>query len=228
MKFRFLSFVIGLFVTLTTTAQDDAIMNPEGDNLIWDFDFTYAANGGQLLEIKAYNNGDSIPVYTKYVTVRNDSDEIDVFSYLTMGAAFERVAATVANGKLMVSWRTATEDNSKEFVVEGSADGQQWQSLGTVQSKSSNGNAVEPLEYDLQLQFPLSSAAVGMGGLLLLTITCSRWIRLLMIVAVVLTVGACSKKDQIAGAGKTVYVRIAQHERDGTTGYSKVVKVVYK
>ncbi|MCF3109494.1 hypothetical protein LL912_11995 [Niabella sp. CC-SYL272] len=229
MKLRFLCFFIGLLAALTGTAQNDTIPNAGDDNLIWDLDITYAANGSKLLEIKVYDNEDSIPVYTKYVTIKDDNDEVAVLDYLRMGAAFGRIAATAANGRLMVSWQTVTEENSKEFVVEGSADGQQWEALGTIQSKSSNGSSAESLEYGLQLKLPVSFAAIGMGGLLLLTVTRSRRTKLLMIAAVVLVVGACRKKDQMAtaGTGKTEYVRIAQHEKDGAIGYSKAVKVTY-
>ncbi|MBO9594875.1 MAG: hypothetical protein J7599_18370 [Niabella sp.] len=154
-------------------------------------------------------------------------DDIVVPGDVPLGVQFESVTAAIAGGNLQVNWRTGSEENNKEFVVEGSADGKVWTALGKLESKGVDGNAAQPLDYSLLLSLPASFAAIGLGGFLLLTVTRSRWMRAFMILAIVIAAGACAKNEQILEAkSQTAFIRIAQYDKNGAVSYSKVVKVM--
>lgn len=147
---------------------------------------------------------------------------------IPLPSAFENISVSTKSGKLVVNWRTLTEKNNKEFIVEGSKDGQNWTAIGKLDSKAMNGNSDLPIDYSLALNIPVSLAAIGLGGLFLLTLVRSRWARALALVVIVVAVGACLKDGSTVEAekGDIAYVRVAQHTQDGGVSYSKVIKVV--
>lgn len=142
--------------------------------------------------------------------------------------AFENMNAVKKNNQLEVNWTTASENNCKEFVVEGSSDNVNWTAIGKLDSKAVNGTSSGPLDYSLVIGLPVAAAALGMGGLFLLTLARSRWARVLALVAIVVAAGACLKDNKAAALenGAVGFVRVAQHDKEGLVSYSKVIKVV--
>ncbi len=55
-----------------------------------------------------------------------------------------------------LTWTTATEQNNKGFVVERSADGMSWKTIGTVNSQAINGNSNTKLEYSYTDKLPVT------------------------------------------------------------------------
>ena len=153
-------------------------------------------------------------------------------SFFTPGSlpvTFESITAGKKNGQLVINWRTATENNCKEYVVEGSRDNVNWTVIGKLDSKAVNGTSNEPLDYSLVLSLPVAAAALGLGGLFFLTLVRSRWARALALVVIVVAAGACLKdgKSVDVEKGDVGYIRIAQYDKDSNTpSYSKVIKVV--
>ncbi|MGJ7033645.1 hypothetical protein [Niabella hirudinis] len=146
-----------------------------------------------------------------------------------LSAAFESITAVKANDQIKINWTTASEINSKEFVVEGSRDNVNWTAIGKLDSKAVDGNSTGPLNYTLTIGLPVAMAALGMGGLFLLTLVRSRWARVLALVVIVLAAGACLKdgKSVDVEKGEVGYVRIAQYDKDSQIPtYSKIIKVV--
>ena len=56
----------------------------------------------------------------------------------------------------LLQWQMATESNNKGFAVQRSSDGQNWQTIGFVNSKAANGNSAQPLSYQYTDNAPLS------------------------------------------------------------------------
>ncbi|SDE35335.1 hypothetical protein SAMN04487894_1414, partial [Niabella drilacis] len=143
-------------------------------------------------------------------------------------AVFGPIQAYWKDGVLYVIWNTLTEENCKEYTVEGSMDGKNWKALGTVLSKAKGGTSTTPLDYEFSTGAgALAVAGMGLAALLLLPAVRGRSSRWLLAVAAVLTIAACSKKmtDEIAAGEKPAYIRIAQKDINGTVSYSKVIKV---
>ncbi|SDE07348.1 hypothetical protein [Niabella drilacis] len=147
----------------------------------------------------------------------------------SLPVTFEKITAVRDNNQIRVNWTTASETNCKEYVVEGSRDNVNWTAIGKLDSKAVNGTSSTPLDYSLSIGLPVAMAALGMGGLFLLTLVRSRWARALALVVIVLAAGACLKDGQSVDVekGEVGYIRIAQYDKDSNTpAYSKVIKVV--
>ncbi|SDE07374.1 hypothetical protein [Niabella drilacis] len=152
-----------------------------------------------------------------------------IFPSGSLPVTFEKITAVRDNNQIKINWTTASETNCKEYVVEGSRDNVNWTAIGKLDSKAVNGTSSTPLDYSLSIGLPVAMAALGMGGLFLLTLVRSRWARALVLVVIVLAAGACLKDGQTVDVekGAVGYVRIAQYDKDSNTPhYSKVIKVV--
>jgi len=55
-----------------------------------------------------------------------------------------------------LQWQTATESNNKGFAIQRSIDGQNWQTIGFVNSQTANGNSAQPLNYQYTDNSPLN------------------------------------------------------------------------
>ena len=141
---------------------------------------------------------------------------------------FGPISAYWKDGVLHVKWNTLTEENCKEYIVEGSIDGKNWKALGAVLSKAANGTSTTPLDYEFSTSAgALAVAGIGLAGLLLLPSVRRKRTKWLVAIAAVLTIAACTKQvaDEIATGDQPAYIRIAQKDIDGTLRYSKVHKV---
>ncbi|WP_300597062.1 hypothetical protein [Niabella sp.] len=142
---------------------------------------------------------------------------------------FESITAVKKNNQIQINWTTASENNSKEYVVEGSSDNVNWTAIGKVDSKAVNGISSEPLDYSLTIGLPVSVAALGLGGLFMLTLVRSRWARVLALLVIVVAAVSCLKdgKSVDVEKGSVGYIRIAQYDKDSNIpAYSKVITVV--
>ncbi|MCH5599009.1 hypothetical protein [Niabella ginsengisoli] len=150
---------------------------------------------------------------------------------LALPVTIGSVTATLSNGRLLVNWTTVNETNNREFVVEGSVDGNEWTAIGKVPSKAPGGQSSETLEYELSSDL----ASIALGGLslamlLLLPVCRSRRLRFVMMLAAVLCIGACGKnaREIEATTSQIGYIRVANYDIDGNVQYSKTVKVIHK
>ncbi|WP_420149291.1 hypothetical protein, partial [Spirosoma sp.] len=204
---------------------------PDGVTIIG-FPTTGAFDEVQLTVNGLGSVGNSLEVYRAFVSA-------DAALPVDFGA----LSAVFQNGALLVNWSTLSENNNKEFVVEGSADGTTWVKLGTVASKAANGNSDTAIEYSFSktLQelavlsgFSLISVILLMGLVLMICPSLKRktafMLTPVLAIAMTFTLFSCSKSDKSYEVGDkpVAYIRIAQVDKDGTTSYSKVVKVVDK
>ncbi len=61
------------------------------------------------------------------------------------------------HGNVKLDWQTSTESNSSHFVVERSADGTEWQSVGTVKAA---GNSISSVSYAFEDALPISGKSM--------------------------------------------------------------------
>ena len=200
----------------------------------------------QLVYFKTTNDFDEVKLTVNDLV--GIGSELQVYSAFVSGQAvlpvtFGDVSAVYQNGMLSLNWSTISETNNKEFIVEGSVDGKTWTKLGRVASKASAGNSDTPIQYDFSKSvqelialsgFSLLSMILVVGLALLMFPAIKRKSALMLTpvlaIAMTLTLFACSKSDSspVVGEKPVTYIRIAQVDKDGTTSYSKVVKVVYR
>ncbi|HEX7757518.1 MAG TPA: hypothetical protein VF421_19370 [Niabella sp.] len=163
------------------------------------------------------------------------ANEVRIYgAYVSTDAAlpvsFGPVSAIIKDGSLSVNWETVTENNCKEFQIEASTDGKIWKAIHTTLSKAKDGNASSPLEYNFtQSLSGLALAGIGLMALLAMPLVRNRFVKGILMIAFLIAVGiSCNKnRDQVDTAGDTsLYIRIAQYDKDGHVNYSKVVKAV--
>jgi len=67
--------------------------------------------------------------------------------------------ASLVNGKVALTWGTESEINNNEFIVQRSVDGSnQFENIGTVDSKSNAGYSTSPLSYSFTDVSPIAKA----------------------------------------------------------------------
>ncbi|MCH5719199.1 hypothetical protein [Niabella hibiscisoli] len=99
-----------------------------------------------------------------------------------------------------------------------------------MKSNAVNGNADTVLSYDLDIDIKGSRWLISAAGLLLLLLSFSKYKKVLSVFTL-LTLSCllygCSKSSLPAeDLNTTIYVRIAQIDKDGAMSFSKAVKVV--
>lgn len=161
---------------------------------------------------------------TKYFAAIDDNFVVPV--------GLSNLTASIANDRLSVSWITNTENNNSHFDIEISKDGNEFTKVGTVLSKTNNGNSSASLEYAFSIEMN-KTLLMGLGGLmslLLLPLFKGNKKKYIFGIAILLVAGTllfnsgCKKIDTSGYYhGHKVMVRIVQVDKDGTKTISKVV-----
>ncbi|MCH5720376.1 hypothetical protein [Niabella hibiscisoli] len=69
---------------------------------------------------------------------------------LVLPVSFGAITAKIIGGQLTVNWSTLKETNNDRFEIEASVDGENFTTIGTVDSKATNGNSDRDLEYQFE------------------------------------------------------------------------------
>lgn len=159
------------------------------------------------------------------------------FDYDVLPVSFGNILAKMDGNALLVQWTTLKEENNSSFEIEASANGKDFTKVGAVVSKAKEGNSDTSLEYSFTLQLNgtmLSGLAVLIPLLAVFAWNMCKRRRmvlsvLLLTVACTWLITGCTKQGLEVNASNTsIYVRIAQVDKDGTKSYSKVVVAQYK
>ncbi|SDD63716.1 choice-of-anchor Q domain-containing protein [Niabella drilacis] len=140
---------------------------------------------------------------------------------------FGSFRATLKNGQLLFNWNTETETNNDHFLVQVSADGASWETVGTVQSKATTGNSHTVLEYAITI--PLTMLGLSAGFLSLGAMAYKRRRRALPVAAFLVCIlsFACHKTGIVKSAETgTLFARLVQVDKDGAQRVSKTIQVV--
>lgn len=148
-------------------------------------------------------------------------------------AFFGNITAYISENVLFVNWTTLSEENTKSFIIQASADGKNFTDIGTTTSKSKNGSSNSELQYSYSLPFKSFAGIAGIGMLLLSSLLVGMRRKKVAffggILSIILFSMSCSKNNSELPEsikGGTKYVRIVSVDYDGVTTNSKVVKVV--
>lgn len=152
----------------------------------------------------------------------------------SLSAKFGEISAKIINNQLVVSWNTLAESDNSHFYVEVSKDGSNFKRINqeVIQSKVTSGNSDSLVSYQFTIDINSTAAVLGLSLLGLGIFGFSgnrRYLRFLIVLIgfFALGFGACSKsQDAIKSGTESLFVRIAQVDKDGTVTYSKVIKAV--
>ncbi|MGE6221826.1 choice-of-anchor R domain-containing protein [Nubsella zeaxanthinifaciens] len=137
------------------------------------------------------------------------------------------------SGILSASWKTASEKNNSHFILQGSTDGKEWSNLATKNAVSNGDNGAEyNTEIDLKT---VSIAGFGLVGLFLFPFYNRRSRIIAAFIVCSLFIVSCSKQSdelslkteslKVGSLKGTIYLRLAQVDKDGTVNYSHVISV---
>lgn len=142
---------------------------------------------------------------------------------------FGTITSFIRNGILYVNFSTLKEGNNDHFIIEGSADGVSFKELGTIASQSGNSDTVLDYEFSLDLSSASFAGLMALGLLAFVSFNKGRKrLAILAIASLLLSSLSCKKVIDINPDEHSLYVRIAQVDKDGVKSYSKVVKVLVR
>ena len=145
--------------------------------------------------------------------------------------SFGTVEAVVKNNQLKVHWETQTETNNDHFNIEASKDGKTFTSIATIQSKAADGNSSQTIRYEWTSGKAFALAALPLIAFVLVSLVSFRCrktvlLGLALVAGISIATVSCNKSTDEISTSESYYIRIAQVNKDGSTTYSKVVKVV--
>ncbi|WP_018631087.1 hypothetical protein [Niabella aurantiaca] len=173
------------------------------------------------------NAGDATPVFLARFSIPT-----------ALPAKFGTINALWNKAGLTIKWRTESETHNSHFNIEFSEDGRTFTEVATMASKHTNGHATAATDYTIFLPAGENGVRAAALPVALLLIT-AGWVAsikrrpglYLLASAVIATLmfSACKKhfNDAVNRQGDTVFIRIAQVDKDGkTAGHSKVIRAV--
>lgn len=147
---------------------------------------------------------------------------------------FGNINAIRKGNNLEISWVTTTEANNSHFEIEASIDGKNFTTIKTIESKATNGNSNSTINYDVTLGKDALGLVLGISLFVVISFMSSgrrkRWAKIsLLALATFIITNACNKNDLPEDPGTdTLFIRIAQVDKDGTKQYSQIVQVINK
>lgn len=118
----------------------------------------YSITGSSLLYVD--NNLANLATGYYYIDITNGSSRMVTapvwYTRSDLGAlpiTFSSFVAQKQDKKVKLSWSTEQEINSSHFIIERSADGRNWQSIGNITAAGTSSNHLEYIAYD---NFPLN------------------------------------------------------------------------
>ena len=148
---------------------------------------------------------------------------------------FGKIDAIYSDGELIVNWTTLNENNVDHFDIEISKDGNNFNKIGTISSKATDGNSAQTIEYNFKSQRVQFSFVWGIGIIMLLSFllvyrrrkatVASRVVVILLVGILIMFSPSCTKPmDQLAGKSGKIFIRIVEVDKSGIISYSKVIQ----
>jgi hypothetical protein len=97
----------------------------------------------------AANNVKRIRLITDELLYYNNFELVDINAMSTLPLRWLQFTATMQEKAVILNWRTATEQGTKDFLVQHSIEGREWQNIGTVMAAGvSGGEQVYSFQHD--------------------------------------------------------------------------------
>ena len=134
-------------VTLTKTSGIGTVPTVTFTNIAT-FNFSKAAHttSSGYADVAFKRNADNSTTFF-VVTAQNYIGAVKTSVALTLPVSLTSFNGSLVKGQSTLAWSTASESNSKGFEILRSTDGQNFASVGFVNSKGENGNSATVLDY---------------------------------------------------------------------------------
>ncbi len=126
-------------------------------------------------------------------------------------------AKLAINGNIELNWQTSNETNNSHFNIQISNDGKNFNTVATISSKAINGNSSEPINYNFNMALN-HTALAGFSLLILFFLPAikNRMMKVAITVLCITAIAACTK-DSSTTNEQTLYLKLLQVDKDGTT-----------
>jgi hypothetical protein len=112
----------------TTTGYFYDLHADEANGWVYYIDWLAEANTFNLLRKVPVNGGTPTTVYV----AENNLYSVTMYQSATLPVTWASADAVLVNGKTELRWTTASEQHTKDFIVQHSTDGQRWKDVGVV------------------------------------------------------------------------------------------------
>lgn len=169
---------------------------------------------------------------TLYAASLSGNTIYKVLDNAALPVTFGTIKATRKDANLYINWTTQSETNNSHFEIEASVDGKNFTAIKTVDSKTIDGNSSSTINYEVTLGKDNLDMVLGISLLAVLLIAGFKSGKKqgqvsLLVLAFFIIANACNKRDVAKDPGEdTLFIRIAQVDKDGTKRYSQTVQVV--
>jgi len=185
---------------------------------------TYNCSQGLYIQIVPRSNG---------TCGGNPCSDPVTFDPSSLPVKFSALQAQKTNQHIQVQWQSQQEQGVKNYSIEASRDGINWTSLGTVAPKSENGTSNEAIDYQFIVDLGgITFAGIAFAFLLIPAFGFKLNLKKQALIAISLFVlAACAKSDAVPTASddtENIWIRVVQHDINGGSTVSKVVKVANK
>lgn len=187
------------------------------------------ADAGFPADIVAFGEAEN---GTLYAASLSGNTIYKVLDNAALPVTFGTIKAARKGTNLHINWTTEAENNNSHFDIEGSVDGKTFAAIKTVDSKAIGGNSSSAINYELTISKNNLGTMLGISLLAVVTFAGFRsgkkWrLSSLLVLALFIIVSACNKRDVAKDTGDdTLFIRIAQVDKDGAKRYSQTVQVV--
>lgn len=155
-------------------------------------------------------------------------------TYITP-VSFGLITANIKNNILNINWITQTEENNHHFDIEISKDGNNWKTIGKINSAALNGNSDIELKYEYHQSLTDVEALLSISALFgLFTLGLgygkNKYLNILLICFVFLlgiTSGCNKTKGSLEVETNTkIWVRIVQFDKDGKQKVTPIIQAI--
>lgn len=167
--------------------------------------------------------------------LRGQAEDYTVIISGALPVTFGTINGSIKNNTLNINWTTLSEKNIDYFEIQTAADGKNFKTVGTVKSKSADGNSNTQLSYQFTQNASGPSALfislLSLSGVLMLVIK-NRKKQLgvgALVALIALNIWSCKKHEVVQeNSTKSIYVRILQVDKDGVKTEIKTFKADQK
>lgn len=175
----------------------------------------------------------AIPIRQKLINEKGWTINNDQYTAVcgVLPVTFGTVTAFLKNNQLTVNWETLSETACDRFIVQTSVDGKNFTDIGTLKSKSADGNSSEVLSYNFES--PVLPITAAFSAILLTSCLYTRKRKALLVLifsTIIALAWSCNRNsaELATNANNYKFIRIVQIDKDSSLHYSKVISIIEK
>ncbi|TXH23487.1 MAG: carbohydrate-binding protein [Chitinophagaceae bacterium] len=181
-----------------------------------------SAYSGALLSIDFSNSSTANSNYFRI-------DDVQLISDTKLPIVFGNLKGFIKDQQLKIQWEMLQEENSRNFEIQVSDDGEHFKTIQTIASKALLVNSSQAISYDFTMDFQHAMGMLSIFGISILGIRMNRKNRILQIVInliVIIAFVSCQKSNDINLLQKDkLFARVVHVDQFGKRMVSKTILI---